>query len=220
MGSELEFRFTHLFSSIDVEEINYIRSLMNNIIKDVNDDTKIISQRDSLKKQIKILIQKKRAKIINRPEWWDLLYKHYPHLEKKKTYVDPGNTDNYNSVESKQNLDSLKKNNDFLPQIKKLHGIKDHRLFMEDGKLEIEEERNCFIEMRNNIIFYFDNMKNIINLIETEVLCKQCNSYLCMAKNLVGGTDKNEFHEVTGYIGNFIQIINFNDETVKDVILL
>ena len=214
----MEFRFTHLFSSIDVEEINYIRSLMNNIIKDVNDETKIISQREALKKQIKILINKKRAKIINRPEWWDLLFRHYPHLEKKRNNLDKGKSEINNSLEKQQNLKNLKKNNDFLPQIKKLQGIKDHRLFMEDGKLEIEEERNCFIEMRSNIISYFDNMKNIINLTETEVICRMCNSYVCMAKNLVGGTDKIEFHEITGYIGNFIQIISFNDDCVKEVI--
>ena len=221
VGSELEYRFTHLFSSVDVEEINYIRSLMNNIIKDLNDETKVISQRETLKKQMKNLIHKKRAKIINKPEWWSLLFKYYPHLEKKKYYYEKDNLTNSNQalLESKANFEKLKKNNDFLPQIKKLEGIKDHRLFMDDGKLEIEEERNCFIEMRNSIIKKQEDTKNMINLKETEVVCKICGSYLCMAKSLSGGSDKNEFHEISGFIGNFMLVIKFNDEITKGVFI-
>lgn len=216
MGSESEFRFSHLFSSVDVEEINYIRSLMNNIIKDVYDETKISSQRKILKDQIKILFNKKRAKLISKAEWWDLLYKHYPSLEKKSN-LDNAKLEKERNPQYSELSIKEKQNNDFLPQIRKLEGFKDHRLFIDDGRLEMEEERRCFIEMRKNIITYFEEMKNIINLTETEVICKTCSSYICMAKNLISLEDKNEFHEVTGYIGNFIEIVDFNDEISKKV---
>jgi hypothetical protein len=216
VGSELEFRFTHLFSSVDVEEINYIRSLMNNIIKDVYDETKILSQRKALKERINILLNKKRAKLISKAEWWELLYKYYPNLN-KAINQDNDKWETETDEQKKELTFKEKDNNDFLPQIRKLEGLKDHRLFVEDGRLEIEEERRCFIEMRQRIINYYDDMKNIINLTETEVICKTCSSYICMAKNLVCVADINEFHEITGYIGNFIQILDFNDETSAKV---
>jgi len=217
VGSESEFRFTHLFSSVDVEEINYIRSLMNNIIKDVYDENKISSQRKALKSQIKTLLYKKRAKIISKTEWWDLLYKHYPNLENKNNFQSNDNWESRDTLETMKFVEREKTNNDFLPKIKKLEGLNDHRLFIDDGKLEIEEERRCFIEMRKNIISYFEQMKSIINLTDTEVVCKVCLSYLCMDKNLVSVTEKNEFHEITGYIGIFIETINFTDEIAKEV---
>lgn len=217
MGSELEFRFTHLFSSVDVEEINYIRSLMNNIIKDVYDETKILSQRKALKERINILMNKKRAKLISKGEWWDLLYKYYPNLDKGINMANDRWEIETNDQKNEHTFKE-KENNDFLPQIRKLEGLKDHRLFVEDGRLEIEEERRCFIEMREKIMNYYEDMKNIINLTETEVICKTCGSYICMAKNLNCVAEKNEFHEITGYIGNFIQILDFNDEISRKVI--
>jgi hypothetical protein len=182
---------------------------MNDIIKDVGDEAKILSERKVLKDTMRTLVNKKRAKIISKQEWWDLLYKHYPHLEKKTSYRSTYMTEGYVENEARKKLDREKKNNDFLPQLEILKGLNDRHLFTDDGNLEIEEERKCFNEMRNNIFKYLERMKSIINLTETEVICGKCQAYICMAKNLI---TIDTWYEITGFIGNFIHLVPHDDE--------
>ena len=240
VGSENDFKFTYLFSSLDVDDINSIRGLLNDIISNkFKEESEINSKRQLMIKNIKKLVDKKRIKIVSNDEWWRLFSLYYPDKFKEKQISHKNKKDplkenlNENKNENLKNLSIIDKNdfnlgknshnlmkpldkrsNDFLPMLKKLYISEDYRLFIDGGEKLLEEERNLFNEMRNSIIKKISDTKKLIYLENTEVVCGECKSYICTAKNL-SYSDQLNFFKMSGWVSGFVNCHLLNDPEAK-----
>jgi hypothetical protein len=228
VGSELEFRFTHLFSGVDIEEINIIRSLLNQIIarksiEEVNNKREIM-----IKKLIKF-IKKERIKIISIEEWWSLFYRLNKNKEKEKDakyksiseapYSGDGNNYlDYNpktssSIDHNKKLD--KHSNDFLPPLLKLNIKEDYRLWSSDGIEELREEMKLFDKMRDDIVKHISETKKLIYTDKADIVCGYCNSFICHARNLKIVDETYEFISASGWMSGFVNDVELTDQDLE-----
>lgn len=240
VGSENDFKFTHLFSGTDIEEINKIRTFLNEIVSSKSKEESVMeSKRELMIKKLFSLINKRRIKIISNDEWWRLFYIYYPNKLKEKEFnlrklESPqddvskleNNCDSNQQVLKNSNIiitsddktqytsnKSLnKKSNDFLPMLRKLNIREDYRLCTEDGIKLLEEERKLFNEMRDSILKKISDTKKHIYLDSTNLVCGLCGSCICDAKNISEISNLFLFR-LSGWISGFVNSWPSNDES-------
>jgi hypothetical protein len=186
-------------------------------------------KRETLKKALMKLVNKKRILIISNEEWWELYYKFFPsEREERKSYFkmlhELMKLDNINylykgknNTNSSNGLVKSKRTNDFLPPLSLLEIKEDYRLFTQDGISKLMQEASYFNDMREKIIKNIAETKKNIYLNKAEIVCGLCNSYLCSAKNLKYEANVDSLIKVSGWVSGFVNVYKGNDpELPKD----
>ena len=202
-GSNVEFTFNYLFSSVDVKDINSIRAILNKLVK-----TKDIHQKDfdTLREQlitnITKLIEKKRLKILKK-EHYDILVTKFFGDNTQETNLRYNDEIDPEEIKQKEKekmlpkylLRQLKKktstdssftpmSNDFLQPLRMLTIKEDFRSWTESGMEELQKERERYTKMREKILANIEMRKNMINQKTPYIYCKRCNEFLCSVNNI------------------------------------
>ncbi len=235
-NSELEHRFTHLFSTADVKEINEIREHLCFLIKDKES---IEQKKATITTKLFNFLNKKRIKIVNKREWWELYRKYYSHSITYKTFEkDEGNKipdfKSYTSIQEKIGAYKVNKSsdyyhekkkqlinktsNDFLPKLQPLRINEDFRLWSKEGQKELLKERRNFANLRENILNYITESKKLISLSKAHLICNvnNCGSHIisihCMKQFNVNNPHT---YVLTGY--TLVNKIPKGDQLEKNV---
>ena len=170
--------FSHLFCSLDVQNINAIRISLNKLIFNINGNYNAIFI--AMEKNFAQLINRKRFKIIKKDTWNTLLYKYFP-----STWQNYFNNqlnenqlneeilkfqNNYREIYSNQEIND----NDFFQPLKHLSIKEDYRLWTKEGQEKLKEERYLYNQMKNNFFENIKERKKIFEQTQPELYCKQC----------------------------------------------
>ena len=168
------------------------------------------------KKRISQRVNKKRIKIVNKKEWWDLYMKYYDHKITYSKYGENGKEVNsitmnipkstaINPVTSKlpdKKPNTINKNsNDFLPPLQCLKINEDFRLWSKEGQRELLNERKNFCSIRDSILNYIHDSKKLINLSKATLVCNvnDCGSHIVSIHCMKQCDQNNKTYLLTGY---------------------
>lgn len=230
-GSEIEFRFMHLFSSVDVDEINIIRKYFNKIVSNASKLSYLVELRRLIKRKIIDLWNKKRVKIINNEDWWRIFYYFNPDekesnylrsytrndsddsrlLELEKSLLLPNEHDKNRLEKDNSNIKTNK--DEFLPMLERLDINEDFRLWSQDGIRALMSEREKFHEMKFQVENSLNRKKEMCSVKSAHLVCELCNEYITELKCLK--LEKNRIFSINGYLSGFISKIPFDAEKVQ-----
>jgi len=226
-NSDLEHRFTHLFSGADIKDINEIREHLCHIIKDgesIKDKKKLMTNK------LFDFLNKKRIKIVNKKEWWDLYKKYYNHAITYNKFENDDNLKSFNCNFTKKgglDVNHIKKvtlinknSNDFLPKLQHLKIKEDFRLWSKEGQRELLLERKNFCSIRDIIVNGITESKKMISLSKAHLACNVngCGSHIVSIHCMKPFDANNSMtYILTGYA--LVNRIELNSTTSENVII-
>ena len=198
-SEDKEFTFPYLFSVIDLNKINELRSYLSQLFKlKRGNDSNIALIEDeyqSLTQKLKFnflnFLKKKRFKVISRKEYKQLFKQMYGQPFGEDPYQNPPFEFDVNKKQfcSQNFLNIVKKDvhidkEDLLPTLKHLPIKQDFRFWIKGGEGELETERKMYNNLKAKVIESLDEKENIINHSTADVYCGRCQSYICSVGQL------------------------------------
>ena len=171
INSELEHKFTHLFSSMDIDEINIIRFVLGNVIKG-----SLIDEKKLLSEKLFKFLDKKRSRIIKK-EWWDLYYKRNPYYQ--NVHIHKSNNmqnDHQINIQNKK----VRESNHFLPELVKLNFVEQFKPWTSEGKKQLENDIANIKTMREELQIEFEESKKLIDQDKAHIVCgyENCHAFI------------------------------------------
>ena len=216
-GSRIKFQFNYLFSTVDIEQINKIRECLSKIVINETDKSTLISYKEALRDKLKEVWNKKRIKIISKPDWWRLYFHFYPNENNQQIYLKKysGNTEFSSISDTSFKKPNLKESNDFLPMLKPIDIEEDYRLWTTDGIKLLSLERLKFEAMKEKLENSLISKKKLCTKTRSEVICSICKGLLTELDCLKESENKIVI-EIRGYLSGFINTFNPNDEKIAN----
>lgn len=223
--SDKNFEFKHLFSGVDVEEINEVRELFNKI---VTDKINLANKKDLKRLLMSKILQvwsKKRIKVINNSNWYKLFCKYYKKdnycIDAFKKYFKTKNSSSYytNTVLIKEEQlkdkdisekqETTAESDAFLPALKTLDIKEDYRLWSSEGLSDLVKERTQFEELKVKIESTIKKNEDLCKLKNAQILCGVCDENITGMDNMKE-MPNNEFINIIGY--SFVNEVEVNSD--------